>query len=381
MQRGAIKQHGKFWVLKYREVVIKDGVRVRKDSYKKLAPIDRDHQTKASVQAIADLTLAPLNAGTSAPLSADSLLSYLERFLANGEGGSGHKLADATVGAYQDSFKVLLPHLPDMQLRQIRTPDVDKLLARVAEADGEDRRARTSYRNMRNFLSSAFKYAVRKGLMDFNPARDVAVPEGKESDTYAYSLAEVKTMVDSLMKPIAQASIMVATFTGLRVEEIKGLRWEDYDAKEGTLNIKRAFVEGKIVETKTKASKAAVPVIGIVKKVLAAHLKLNSGDGFIFHGDTGEPLRMENMARRDIIPMLERTGVEWHGFHAFRRGLASTLHDLAVPELTIKHILRHSDSDVTRKHYIKASLKVSRQALEQVEKQYLKLERTRKRKR
>ena len=379
MQRGSIKQHGNYWVLKYRETVVKDGVRVRKDSYRKLAPIDRNHQPKQdgtapdSVRALADVELAPLNAGLREPQSADSLLSFLESFLAKGEGGRGRKLQHATVGAYQDMFKILLPHLPDMELRRVRTPDIDRLLRRVAESDGEDRRAQTTYRNLKNFLSSAFRYAVRNGLVDFNPVRDAAIPEGEDSDTYAYSLREVHTMIHAVKKPVAKAAIMVAMFTGLRVEEIKGLRWEDYDGK--VLNIRRAVVEGKLVSVKTKASKAPVPVIGTVKKVLANHLRHNSGDGFIFHGETGEPLRMENFARRDITPRLKGTGTEWHGFHAFRRGLSTVLHDLGVAELTIKHILRHSTSDVTSKHYIKPSLKRSRKALEQVEKEYRRVRR------
>jgi integrase len=44
---------------------------------------------------------------------------------------------------------------------------------------------------------------------------------------------------------------------------------------------------------------------------------------------------------------------EWHGWHAFRRGLATNLHDLGVDDLTIQRILRHSDVTTTRKSYIK----------------------------
>ena len=62
--------------------------------------------------------------------------------------------------------------------------------------------------------------------------------------------------------------------------------------------------------------------------------------------------------------------------HAFRRGLSSVLYDL-IPEqeLTIKHIMRHAVKDVTGKHYIKPSLERNREALEMVEKQYLKIRR------
>jgi integrase len=44
---------------------------------------------------------------------------------------------------------------------------------------------------------------------------------------------------------------------------------------------------------------------------------------------------------------------EWYGWHAFRRGLATNLHDLGVPDKTIQAILRHANVAVTQNSYIK----------------------------
>jgi integrase len=44
---------------------------------------------------------------------------------------------------------------------------------------------------------------------------------------------------------------------------------------------------------------------------------------------------------------------EWHGFHAFRRGLATTLYSLGVDDLMIQQILRHTNVSITRQRYIK----------------------------
>lgn len=43
----------------------------------------------------------------------------------------------------------------------------------------------------------------------------------------------------------------------------------------------------------------------------------------------------------------------WHGWHAFRRGLATNLHALGVDDKTIQRILRHSNVSITQKCYIK----------------------------
>jgi integrase len=44
--------------------------------------------------------------------------------------------------------------------------------------------------------------------------------------------------------------------------------------------------------------------------------------------------------------------VEWHGWHAFRRGLRSNVNDLGALDLTIQKILRHSNVTTTQKSYV-----------------------------
>ncbi len=67
----------------------------------------------------------------------------------------------------------------------------------------------------------------------------------------------------------------------------------------------------------------------------------------------GGPVSVEYIAREVIKPKLEALGMEWHGWHAFRRGLATNLHALGVSDIVIQAILRHSDVSVTRQSYIK----------------------------
>jgi hypothetical protein len=44
----------------------------------------------------------------------------------------------------------------------------------------------------------------------------------------------------------------------------------------------------------------------------------------------------------------------WHGWHAFRRGLATNLHTLGVDDKTVQAILRHSNIGITQNIYIKS---------------------------
>jgi integrase len=70
--------------------------------------------------------------------------------------------------------------------------------------------------------------------------------------------------------------------------------------------------------------------------------------------------RVEHVYHRD-----ERLPV-WRGWHAFRRGLATNLHELGVDDKTIQAILRHSSVEVTRKCYIKTLPKQTTDAMEQL---------------
>jgi integrase len=382
MQSGHIRVNGRYWILKVREVVTVNGVRQRKDSYKKLGLV-ADHRPNPdggapkSIRALADLEVAPINAGQHQGRSADSVKSYLESYIAAGRGSkAGRRLRDVTTISYRRDYNVIKDFIPDMQLRQVRTPDINEMFNRLREDDGDNPRAQSAYNHVKSFLSGAFRTAVGEGKIDFNPVTAARSIEGNDPDTHAYSLEEVHALIRAMEGlHTVQALFGVMMFTGLRPEEIRGLKWEDYDREEGVLNICRTVVFNKIVEdTKTKSSKAPIPVIKTVKKLLEAHLKRNSGDGYIFHGkDSQKPINIVHLVCRKIIPRAENAEIEWHGLHAFRRGLASVLHDLEVPELTVSHILRRSTTSsksITGRHYIKPSLERMRAALEKVEARY-----------
>lgn len=45
--------------------------------------------------------------------------------------------------------------------------------------------------------------------------------------------------------------------------------------------------------------------------------------------------------------------LQWHGWHAFRRRLATNLHALGVDDKTIQAILRHSNVGLTMNVYVR----------------------------
>jgi integrase len=142
---------------------------------------------------------------------------------------------------------------------------------------------------------------------------------------------------------------LTRTLERLRRGEIRGLEWPHYTGDE--IQVMQSIYQGITTPPKSDASRAPVPVIAPLKKV-RDDLRARAGHpqtGYIFPSRNGKSLSLNNALNRQILPALKAAGVQWKGWHAFRRGLATNLHDLGVDDLTIQRILRHSNVAVTQK--------------------------------
>ena len=61
---------------------------------------------------------------------------------------------------------------------------------------------------------------------------------------------------------------------------------------------------------------------------------------------------LNNLKRDQITPELnelKKKGMQWNGWHAFRRGLATNLPDMGVPTKVIQRMCRHTDEATTKR--------------------------------
>jgi len=87
----------------------------------------------------------------------------------------------------------------------------------------------------------------------------------------------------------------------------------------------------------------------------------------MFVSSVGKPVNLDALAADVIVPLITKAGVRWHGWHAFRRGLATNLHQLGVSDKTIQRILRHANVAFTQSCYIKTGDGEIAAAMEQFE--------------
>jgi hypothetical protein len=120
-------------------------------------------------------------------------------------------------------------------------------------------------------------------------------------------------------------------------------------------------------ETKThEDDEGVVPIIEPLRLLLDA-VKPGNASGWMFPNTIGGALDLDNLADRVIKPVFKANGMKWKGWHAYRRGLATNLHELGVPDKVIQAILRHEDVSTTQRSYIKTVPQVVTDAMKQLE--------------
>ncbi|MGC2282577.1 MAG: hypothetical protein WA603_21370, partial [Candidatus Acidiferrales bacterium] len=281
MQRGQITKHRGNWRLRYWDAAIVDGEKkkIRRAAF--LAPVGKEYPTKRSVIALADRILTPLNAGHVQPESSLSVAHFIDNyylpFVQEELRPSTYK--DYKKDVYEKHLKI---RLGELRLRDFRTVNGQRMLRDISVSNPE--LGHKTLQRIKSFLSGAFKHAKREGFIDGeNPMRDTSVP-GKPQKFQGefYTMSEIEAISSSVgnLKDIedkkkiqdrmrAVAVISVAAFAGLRLAEIRGLRWSDYDGK--SLAIRRAVWRTHVGDTKNPTSAGTVPVLPILKRMLDDH--------------------------------------------------------------------------------------------------------------
>ena len=338
MQKGTLYERHGAWHLRYRVNEIgPDGKPRRREITKKLC--DADRRPMKEVQELADGLLAPANRGGAAEGSltiAEFVSSHFLPFVAARKKAS-------TLKFYRDTLhNHVVPAVGDLRLRDIQTVRVQRMLDSI---DGNLTHA--SLQRVKSAISAVMSHAIRLGFVTgANPVHE-ARPEGRRSEYEAqpYTWEDTQWMLAKL-SGAPRLVVAVAAFTGLRLSEIRGLQWADYNGAE--LFVRRAVWRRSVDQTKTPESKGRVPLVAPLQKLLDAHRRHASSE-WIFAGPRGFSLNLDNLARREIRPVL---GTRFHGWKSFRSGLVGILFACGVDVEVAKSILRHSDSSVTGRHYL-----------------------------
>ena len=180
---------------------------------------------------------------------------------------SGETYKRSAVRSYEQALSShVLPDLGGMRLGDVTAADLQALVERLR---GKGLSAST-ITNALNPVQALYRRATQLGHVMHNPCRDVSLPTIRSRREHAADPADAALMIRALPDR-DQCAWALAFYGGLRLGELRALRWEDIDESAGLIHIQRSWDarEGEI-EPKSFAGRRDVPIIAALRPFLTA---------------------------------------------------------------------------------------------------------------
>ncbi|HEY6030046.1 MAG TPA: site-specific integrase [Gaiellaceae bacterium] len=151
----------------------------------------------------------------------------------------------------------------------------------------------------------------------------------------------------------------VALGTGLRLGELRALRWRDVDRERRLVRIERAYSLRELRRPKSESGVRAVPLFPSVDAALreVAARAVSRGryapDELVFASARGTPLEPSNLRQRAWLPALALAGLGDAGyrFHDLRHTCVSRLVQAGADIKLVQSVAGHANPLITLKRY------------------------------
>jgi integrase len=292
------------------------------------------------------------------------------------ENGEAAKLERGTLEQYQRHLDLhISPFIGAVKLAQLTAP-----MVRAFEDQLRASRSPAMVRKILVSLSAILADAQERGLVAQNVARSLRARRrrGKERHADRRQKGRIKVGVDiptpdEIRAVIAHLQerwrpmLLTAIFTGLRMSELRGLRWADVDLKGSEIHVRQRADRWRMIgRPKSEAGERTIPLPPMVVNALR-EWKLVCPKGELdlaFPNGAGRVEDSSNIVQRAWIPTQLAAGVttrhgqaKYPGLHALRHFYASWCINrrvdggLELPLKLVQSRLGHASIQMTADRY------------------------------
>lgn len=344
-QEGSWRCRNGVWSCKYREYVDRaDGTQKTFDRGKSFAGLS-ERAAKAAMQPILDAVNAANKAEAQLVVSPASrtlndIVGDYRKLVVPHRKPRGVETTESHLRAH------IIPELGQVPLTQLDVRRVQEFVNKISPG-----RSGKMVENIVLTLTGIIRHASKwnKEVQPINVS-DLTMPPKEKAKPQFLSGQEIKTLIKA-SRGVLRTILIVLALTGMRINEVLGLRVEDVDFENRVIHVTKSAYNGKLGTPKSVASAADVPLSAVLAKELRKHLKSKhfreNPLGVLFANRHLRPYSDNKLREKHLRPLLKSLDMKAVGFHAIRHGVASELINSGTPITAVRDQMRHSDVRVT----------------------------------
>ena len=269
------------------------------------------------------------------------------------------RLAPTTAENYRQMIKLnIVPFLGDERLDEVNVAHIQQFYDWMASAAKHGRQKNLndkSIERVAGLTSRVFKVAKDMGLIEETPFKSTllsirAEKAGHHTPLPDSEIERIKREVPRLENRDERIYMAFLVFTGMRPEEIRGIRWEDIhlDQSYGVVNCAVTYPTNSkphIGKPKTEHSERIILLTSTMRALL---VQIEQKAGFVCGGE--QPW-CYSRAMRTYRSAFKHLGIIGHCAYDFRTTFATQLKESGMTSSAIADLMGHEDTRMVERVY------------------------------